>query len=262
MFRLSDNQLKKQARLIESGSLNEIATFATYVKWRFFDIDALNGRIVALCEADGIDPEKELIDPSRQAVQMPEGEKNVRIWGSTIGELFVSLKEFDRDLYPWASRFVMGLPLPSWQRPLCWSEKQEERFIESIWRGYDIGSYLINGAMEFTEDDTSREFSDVLLDGQQRLTAIEHYISNAFQVKDGAGVPRYWGELPRNEQIRFRSTKFQRATIDSWDEQELREAYDRRSFGGVPHEESERASTMTMEIEPQPSTKSSILKPE
>lgn len=169
----------------------------------------------------------------------------------TLGELIGHYEAFLNEpaggaaMYPWASRFVMGYPLPSWQRPLVWTLDQKTRFILSVWEGVDLGSYLVNDQWEFVEEEGKppyyRELSEVLLDGQQRLTALEEYITNKIAVPDSAGQPRYWRELSRIERRRFCSITFTKATITSWDEALLRKAYDLRAFGGTAHTDDQRA---------------------
>lgn len=56
-------------------------------------------------------------------------------------EQFTSGERDGPEMHPWAERFVMGFPLPAWQRPLIWTPDQKVRFILSIWSGVDIGSY-------------------------------------------------------------------------------------------------------------------------
>jgi hypothetical protein len=93
--------------------------------------------------------------------------------------------------------------------------------------------------------ETFREFSESLLDGQQRLTAMEDYILNRIAVPDAAGVPRYWRELSKRERRRFGDVTFVRTTVSSFDEALLIQAYNLRAFGGVAHAESERAVPRT-----------------
>ena len=50
-----------------------------------------------------------------------------------------------RSWYPWADRFVMGLPLVPWQRPFVWTEGQSRRFITSAWTGVHLGHYVLTG---------------------------------------------------------------------------------------------------------------------
>lgn len=45
-----------------------------------------------------------------------------------------------RDKYPWAPRFIMGIPVPTWARPIVWNVGQQARFITAAWAGADLGS--------------------------------------------------------------------------------------------------------------------------
>lgn len=187
------------------------------------------------------------------SVRMPREEQVATSVSMVIGELVGNFEEFlqneeqIRASYPWATRFVLGYPLPKWQRPLVWSPEQKIRFITSIWCGIDIGSYLLNDCAEVIEEQPARgivifrEFSNVLLDGQQRMSSIEEYLLGAFAVMDTQGTPRLWSELPRIERRRFESTHFSRCTVKSWNEGQLRKIYNLRAFGGTAHRESERA---------------------
>lgn len=182
-------------------------------------------------------------------VRMPSDELGANVLNVCVSELLCRLEQFTTGeegphMYPWATRFAMGYPLPDWQRELVWTDEQKIRFVQSIWAGVDVGSHLVNDTYAFEGKGDKlrfRKFSQVLLDGQQRLTALEDYLYNRFAVPDAAGVPRYWRELSRIERRRFGSFHFAKATIASWDEVRLRRAYDLRSFGGTPHKESERA---------------------
>ena len=183
-------------------------------------------------------------------VLMPCDELGANVLNVCISELLLRLELFTKGeegphMYPWATRFAMGYPLLFCQRELKWDDEQKVRFIESIWAGVDVGSHLVNNVHEFEGSGITlryREFSQVLLDGQQRLTALEDYVFNRFAVPDAGGVPRFWRELPRTERRRFGNFHFAQATIASYDEALLVRAYNLRALGGTPHEESERAT--------------------
>jgi len=185
--------------------------------------------------------------PEDNGVRMPADELAANIENTVISELLGRLETFTSGkegaaAFPWAARFAMGYPLPRWQRQLKWSPEQKVTFIFSIWSGVDVGTYMVNNAYAFEADGTFRALSEVLLDGQQRLTALEEYVTNQFPVPDVNGVPRYWRELSRIERRRFGQFHFCKSTVSSWDEEKLIHAYNLRAFGGTPHEESERAS--------------------
>lgn len=176
---------------------------------------------------------------------------DTRVLNLCLSEVIGRFEDFTKSplegaaMFPWATRFVLGFPLPSWQRPLCWTDAQKVKFIESIWGGVDIGSYMVNGNYELVGkpgEKHYREFSEVLLDGQQRLSTIEDYLLNKFSVPDAEGNPMFWRDLPRVERRRFGSFHFARADIHTWAEAHLRLAYDLRAFGGTEHTEEQRAT--------------------
>ena len=185
--------------------------------------------------------------------RMPQTTIRANTTPRTIGELLSRFEDFCKDEekvrsnYPWADRFVMGYPLPKWQRPLVWSQEQKIKLITSLWMEVDIGSYLINDVFEMVKVDDKftdelKEFSDILLDGQQRLSAMQDYFTDQFSVPDKDGVPVRWSYLSKVERRLFSNQTFSRSTVQSWDEAELRRIYDLRSFGGTAHTEEQRAT--------------------
>lgn len=139
------------------------------------------------------------------------------------------------DRYPWAARFVMGMPVPAWARGLEWNVGQQARFITAVWSGADLGSYLTNDWCE--PADTGRalaENSEILVDGQQRLHSLEEYFLDRLAVPDAQGQPRVWSELDNGERKRFLSTIFSHAKVSSGDEVALRKTYDLCAQGVVP----------------------------
>lgn len=195
------------------------------------------------------------VDGVDNGIRMPTDSFSARVHNVSVSELMGRLESFlsgeeGPEMYPWAKGFAMGYPLPNWQRELKWDSLQKVRFIESIWSGVDVGSYLVNDLYEFAEDEAGRriyrKFSDALLDGQQRLTTLEAYLFDKFAVPDVNGVPRFWSDLSRIERRRFSGMHFAKAAVQSWDEGMLRRAYDLRLFGGTPPERHERASDLTL----------------
>lgn len=189
--------------------------------------------------------------PDSKAQRMPQTTIRATTSPRMVNELLHRLENFtgdtsERALYPWADRFVMGYPLASWQRQPVWTMEQQVRFITSLWEEVDVGSYLVNDMFDYITPETGqpcgREFSDILLDGPQRLSALENYVLNVFPVPDAKGVLCFWEELSRVERRIFGNRTFSRSAVQSWDEKDLRRIYDLRAFGGTPHDENERAS--------------------
>ena len=116
--------------------------------------------------------------------------------------------------------------LPPFQRPPVWTEAQKVRFIESIWMGLPIGSYVVNAGKY------GSRFDDWLLDGQQRVTAILDYMADALSV-----YGRVFSALPEVVHRGFEFGRvFTRLETKIENEAELREVYDRLAYGGTPHE--------------------------
>ena len=120
-------------------------------------------------------------------------------------------------------RTVLGWILPEYQRGFVWSEAQQVKLIESIWRGIPIGYWAIVYDLGDPQD-------GLLIDGQQRLTTIARYISGYFPVY-GA----YWDDLSVVYQRRFMKTHFPHYAIKGATPDQVREYYELLNFGGTPH---------------------------
>lgn len=133
---------------------------------------------------------------------------------------------------PHGLRTAMGFCLPSWQRGLVWTLDQKVSFIESAWKGIPLGTYTYNFAP------IGHPLDHVLIDGQQRMNAIECYLNDEFEV-----FGRLWSEVtPVDERVWSMTTIFASYITETTDEIYLRGYYDLTNFGGTPHKETERAS--------------------
>ncbi|QWA30545.1 DUF262 domain-containing protein [Pseudomonas sp. RC3H12] len=184
------------------------------------------------------------------SIRMPQKHLETTLYMYQVHTLASNLEKYSADpakvcaQYPWATRFAMGHPLAPWQRPAVWTDEQKVKFITSIWMGADLGSYLVNDWYEYADQAGAFAInSEVLLDGQQRLTALEEYLLGRFGVPDASGQVRFWSELGNEERQRFLNMPFAQARVSSSDEVTLRQAYDLRAFGGTPHSEDQRASS-------------------
>mgnify|MGYP001302774596 CR=1 FL=1 len=128
-------------------------------------------------------------------------------------------------------RVVMGFFLPPWQREAVWTERQKIAFIESSWLGVNLGTFSYNfGGI-------GSPFDNLLIDGQQRMSAIQDYIEDRFPVfgyrySEVTEIDRRFWEM---------GCIFGHFQTDSEDEAYLRQYYNMLNFGGTPHKESERA---------------------
>lgn len=139
------------------------------------------------------------------------------------------------DSQGWQGRRVLGFKLPAWQRQNAWTDDQCVRFVESAWLGVGLGTFLVN----LKSSDASADL--ILLDGQQRLRALERYWSNEFPVCGDDGKAYYWGELTEQEQSQMLRIPMAWQECRYSTEAELRDAYNRHNFGGAEHRPTERA---------------------
>lgn len=179
---------------------------------------------------------------------MPYPKLSVNTSPRTLGELYEGALAFRKDMsnleqrYPWADRFVCGMPLAPWQRPVVWNEAMQRRFIDALWARVDTGSYMVNEWVELTgRGEEMCYLSDIVIDGQQRLTSLERYFNDEIPATALDGRLLLFSEITKGDRRFFKNRVFPRASIITNDEQVLREAYDMRAFGGVRHTETQRA---------------------
>jgi len=127
---------------------------------------------------------------------------------------------------------LCGHVIPDFQRGLVWSDEQNLRLIESVYRGIPIGSYSVN----FSSDDLPPRVTNVLIDGQQRLNALNEYWEDRIVYRGYR-----WSELTRRQRGPVYRTMFPQMRTNSKDENEVREYYNAMNFGGTDHVEGERA---------------------
>ncbi|WP_233071675.1 DUF262 domain-containing protein [Motilimonas eburnea] len=154
---------------------------------------------------------------------------------STSIHALVANSGFGKEAYPWTNRFIGRFPLPSWQRELVWSQEQKISFIESVFMGYDLGSVMINDYLEMTNG-TMSPMSDILIDGQQRVSAINDFITDQFPVN---GL--FWKDLTRIERRTFLEREMGKKMVSCFDEDKLKLVYNHLNFSGVRHSQSEMA---------------------
>jgi hypothetical protein len=150
---------------------------------------------------------------------------------STIG---TPIHHWQQDETPntFGYRSVMGYFLPSWQRGLVWSREQQIKLIESAWLGLNIGTYTLNRSKVY-----GGPLDNLLIDGQQRMNALECYLEDQFPV-----FGFLWSEVTDADRRGFEvSRHFSCYITASEDEAYLRNYYNMTNFGGVAHKEGDRA---------------------
>lgn len=135
-------------------------------------------------------------------------------------------------------RIVCGYVLPDFQRGHRWTQEQDVEFVESLILGHHPGHFKYNSTLHLPfEEVDGREvarFNLWLLDGQQRLTALDSYWSDEFPVFD-----LYWSEVEQKDRRRLLNMVFPASEyrIDNYDE--LVDVYWTLNRGGAPHTDEE-----------------------
>ncbi|MBI6882756.1 DUF262 domain-containing protein [Pseudomonas putida] len=134
-------------------------------------------------------------------------------------------------------RRLLNLVLPPWQREFTWTEAQQVRFIEGVFLGLNVGSYVVNGRDYETNGD-DKPMSGWLIDGQQRITSIARFINDEIAIFGNI----HYSELPLGEKRRrFDNIVFPCVELEyQEDENLLKELYLRLNFGGTAHTQADR----------------------
>lgn len=132
------------------------------------------------------------------------------------------------DQQGWNGRRVLGFKLPKWQRPERWTDEQSASFVESVFLGANIGSFMYNSHLH-------HELSEILLDGQQRLRALERYWNSEFGVTGEDGAEHRWTDLSDLDKAHMRRITFPYVITQYSTEGLMREAYNRHNFSGTAH---------------------------
>ena len=130
---------------------------------------------------------------------------------------------------------IMGYKIPDFQRPLVWTLEQKIKLIESLYLGYDIGTFTINENADIPEID------NILIDGMQRLFAIQEYITDKFEVFGSLYSELDFKYPDKRYRARFSSSSIGQYVLDSDDIQFLKQHYNRLNFSGTAHKEEDRA---------------------
>jgi len=153
---------------------------------------------------------------------------------------------YEAEYHP-GQRWLCGFALPPFQRPIVWDEPRMVRFVESAASGLDIGEWVyvdaINAPMDMVDGrEVTNRVDRWLIDGQQRLTALDRFWADAFPVPGATGRGMFWSEVPQVEKRRFLNRVFAAKELRITDEATLRRYYDLHNFGGVAHTEDQRAT--------------------
>lgn len=162
--------------------------------------------------------------------KLPQRKYNFKTMPMTVAEVI----GFESCADKTGKRVLGGFILPEFQRQRVWTQEQNVSLIEAIYEGFNFGSYAI--ILKDGAGCDNSEYDGLLLDGQQRISAILDYVNNKFPV-----FGFLYKDLTPADRLRFKMTIFPRIILATEDEAVMRDYYNRMNFSGVRHTEEERA---------------------
>ncbi len=91
------------------------------------------------------------------------------------------------------------IPTPEFQRRLVWSNTHKNAFIDTVLRGYPFPEIYVAAGKVNTD---TGEGTELLVDGQQRVTTLKQYFEGSSDLKLSKEVPPY-SELEEEEKANF-----------------------------------------------------------
>lgn len=128
-------------------------------------------------------------------------------------------------------RELLGLVVPSFQRPPVWEPARQALFIESLFLGLNSTAIVVTDN-EWTTDGRRLPQTSWIIDGQQRLTALAAFLANEIAIFDGVR----FADLAREDRRRLQDAPLARLKVSYKSPlADLRTLYTRLAFGGVAH---------------------------
>ena len=139
----------------------------------------------------------------------------------------------------------MARPNPEYQRGAVWNLGQQKRLIDSVMRGYQLPVIYLHYNKRIVAGLTQESFD--IIDGQQRLTALHHFVEGEFPLftpfDDEARLPHFlqdepcpWGgkhfhELEENLKCKLLNAELPVAYIETDNKNEVRDLFVRLQSG-------------------------------
>ena len=117
---------------------------------------------------------------------------------------------------------------PPFQRRLVWKNRDKCKFIQTVLDGYPFPEiYVATGEL----DPATAEGTQLLVDGQQRISTLYQYFNGSNDLKLGSYIPRY-ADLPNEIQNRFLQYDVVVRDLGTLSESEIRDVFQRINSTG------------------------------
>lgn len=120
------------------------------------------------------------------------------------------------------------VPNPAFQRRLVWTNKDKRNFLDTVLKGYPFPEiYIAAGSVNAQ----TGEGTEMLVDGQQRITTLYQYFSGARELRLGTGIPAY-KRLTEPEKIAFLEYEVVVRDLGSMSNDDIRDIFRRINATG------------------------------
>ncbi len=138
-------------------------------------------------------------------------------------------------------------PKPAYQRGPVWSQAQQQLFIDSILRGYDIPKLYLRSV-------SGADYEWEIIDGQQRLRAIWQFIDNRYPLSDDSDpvaghkiAGKVFSDLHDDLQQEFRAYELSVIVVEDAVDDDIEDMF-LRLQNGVPLNSAEKRNAISGQI--------------
>lgn len=115
------------------------------------------------------------------------------------------------------------IPNPTFQRRLVWTNKDKLYFLDTVLKGYPFPEiYIASGEV----DAQTGEGTEMLVDGQQRITTLFEYFTNSEELKLGQDIKPYT-ELSQSQKLQFLEYEVVVRDLGSMDIEDIKKIFER-----------------------------------
>jgi uncharacterized protein DUF262 len=115
------------------------------------------------------------------------------------------------------------IPNPTFQRRLVWTNKDKLSFLDTVLNGYPFPEiYIASGEV----DEQTGEGTEMLVDGQQRITTLYQYFTNSEELKLGKEIKPY-AELSQSQKLSFLEYEVVVRDLGKMDIEEIKKIFER-----------------------------------
>ena len=159
--------------------------------------------------------EEKLVGPISEEIIVPNGDTKVEdtleadLYAYDPTQIDIAIREYRYTIYELMRRKQKGrLIIPKSQQKSAWNQAQQSRFIESILLRFPLPAFYLNQTVDGQL---------IVIDGLQRMTAIDSFINNEFAFKGLTTLPqlngKYFKALADIQKIRMEDTELHIHTI-------------------------------------------------